>query len=104
MRRLPQAERTALWLWVIVAAIVWNGLYDILMTRGVNEFLFRAALYQAGRAPAPSMSYVMDLTVRNAIWISTVWAGIILLAGLVTIRLLRTGQRSAFMFHPSAER
>jgi hypothetical protein len=46
----------------------------------------------------------MDLTVRNAIWISTVWAGIILLAGLVTIRLLRTGQRSAFMFHPSSER
>ena len=96
MRRLPPAERTALWLWVIVAVVVWNGLYDILLTRGANEFLFRAALYQAGRGPAPSMSHLMDLTVQNAIWISTVWAGMILLAGLVTIRLLRKGQRSVF--------
>jgi hypothetical protein len=102
MRRLPEAERTALWLWLIVAAVVWNGLYDILLTRGVDEFLVRAALYQAGRMPEPSMSHMMDITVRNAIWISTVWSGMILLAGLVTIRLLRGGQRFAFRFDPPA--
>ena len=98
MRRLPPAERTALWLWLIVAAVVWNGLYDILLTRGVNEFLFRVALYLARRAPAPSMSHAMDITVRNAIWISTLWAGMIFLAGLVTIRLLRSGQRWPFTY------
>jgi hypothetical protein len=91
MRRLSSAERTAVVLWLIVAAVVWNGLYDILLRRGVDEFLFRAALYQAGRGAEVSMAHAMDVTVRDAIWISTLWAGMILLSALVTIRLLRRG-------------
>jgi hypothetical protein len=95
MQRLPPAERIALVLWLIVGVVVWNGLYDILLTRGVKEVLFRTALHQAGRAPAVPMAHVMDITVRDAIWISTLWACLILLAGLVTIRLLRRRGQSS---------
>jgi hypothetical protein len=91
MQRLPRAERLAVLLWLIVAVAVWNGVYDILLTRGVQESLFRAALHQAGRAPAVPLAQVMDLTVRDAIWIATLWSALILLAGLTTIRLLRPG-------------
>jgi hypothetical protein len=30
----------------------------------------------------------MDIAVRDAAWLSTLWAGILLLAGMITIRLL----------------
>ena len=90
MRRLSPPERRSVWLWVIAAVIAWNGIYDVLMTSGAREYLFRAALHDAGRGPAVAMAQMMDVTVRHATWISTLWASIILLAGLVTVRLLRT--------------
>ncbi len=89
MRRLPVAERIAVALWLAIAVVVWNGIYDVLLTRGVKEYLFRSALHEAGRGPMIPMSQIMDVTVQDAVWVSTLWASILLLAGLVTIRLGR---------------
>jgi hypothetical protein len=89
MRRLSFAERIGIAIWLAVAAIAWNGIYDVLLTRGVKEYLFRSALHEAGRGPRIPMSEIMAVTVRDAAWVSTLWASILLLAGLVTIRLLR---------------
>ena len=89
MPRLSPAERIAIWLWLIIAVVVWNGIYDVLLTRGAKEYLFRAALHEAGRGPFVPMAHVMDLTVRDAVWISTLWSSVILLAALVTLRLIR---------------
>jgi hypothetical protein len=55
----------------------------------VKEYLFRSALHEAGRGPMIPMSEIMDVTVRDAVWVSTLWASLLLLAGLVTIRLGR---------------
>jgi hypothetical protein len=89
MRPLPRAERIAVAIWLVLAVVVWNGIYDVLLTRGVKEYLFRSALHDAGRGPAVPIRGFMDIAVRDAVWISTLWAGIILLAGLVTIRMMR---------------
>lgn len=89
MRRLPFAERIAVALWLAIAVVVWNGIYDVLLTRGVKEYLLRSALHEAGRGPRIPMSQIMDVTVQDAVWVSTLWASILLLAGLVTIRLGR---------------
>ncbi len=75
-------------LWLGVGLVVWNGVYDLLLSRGIKEFMLRNALYHAGRAPRVSIAAVMDVTVFDAVWVSTIWATLIVLAGLVTIRLL----------------
>jgi hypothetical protein len=36
------------------------------------------------------MSQIMEVTVRDAVWVSTLWASVLLLAGLVTIRLIQS--------------
>jgi hypothetical protein len=81
-------RRTALWLalWIVVAVVVWNGVYDMLLTRGVKDYLLRAALNQAGRGPAVNLSEEMGIAVRYAAWMATLWASSVLLAGLVTLR------------------
>jgi hypothetical protein len=89
MRRLAVRERVAVWLWMVVAVIAGNGVYDLLVSRGIKYFLFRRALSEAGRAPAISLAQLMEATVRDAAWIGVLWGSSILLAGLCTIRLLR---------------
>lgn len=88
MRPLPRAQRVAVALWLIVGLVVWNGIYDLLVGQGIKEYLFREALHQAGRGPQVSIASVLDPFVFYATWASTVWAGTITLAGLLTIELL----------------
>jgi hypothetical protein len=89
MQALSRRERIVVWIWLIVAAVVWNGVYDVLLTRSAKDYLLRAALHESGRGPAVTISHAMYVAVRDAIWISTLWAGLILLAGLITLQVLR---------------
>jgi hypothetical protein len=86
MRRLDRSERIALALWLLLAVVVWNGIYDLLLTRSVKEYLLRQMMHQAGRGPDVPLAHMMDVAVQEAIWISTLWASGILLAGLWTVR------------------
>lgn len=95
MRKLERRERIAVAIWLVVAVVVWNGVYDLLMTRGIKDYLLRQALHQAGRGPEVSMTALIDLAISEATWISTLWASVILLAGLMTIRLLMRRVSSA---------
>jgi len=92
MRRLERAERIAVGVWLVVALVVWNGVYDLLQTRGIKDYLLRNALHQAGRGPEVSMTALLDLTTVEAFWVSTLWASVILLAGLWTVRLFSSRQ------------
>jgi hypothetical protein len=89
VRPLTGRERVAVAIWLVVPIVIWNVIYDLLLTRGVNDYLFRAALHEAGRGPATSMAEVMDRTVYDAVWVSTLFASIVALAGFFTIRYLR---------------
>ena len=88
MRPLPRAQRIAVALWIVLGVVVWNGVYDLVVGQGIKEYLFRQALFQAGRAPAPTIASVMDEFVFYATWVSTVWASVIMLAGFCTIKFL----------------
>jgi hypothetical protein len=95
IRKLPRNDRIAVTIWVIVSVVVWNGVYDLLMTRGIKDYLLRQALHQAGRGPEVSMTALIDLAITEATWVSTLWASAILLAGMMTIRLLTRRSPSA---------
>ena len=88
MRPLARPQRIAVALWLIVGLVVWNGVYDLIVGQGIKEYLFRTALYHAGRGPQSSIASVMDPFVFYAVWVSTIWASSIMLAGLFTIRML----------------
>jgi hypothetical protein len=84
-----RARRWAVTFWIVMAIVVWNGLYDLRITLGVREYLMRQALHDAGRGPEIAISDAMHETVRDAVKVATLWGGIILGAGLATVRLLR---------------
>ncbi len=88
MTALGRRERIAVGLWIIIAAVVWNGLYDLLLARSTQTYLFRQAIHQAGLGPWVDLTSALDIAVREAAWLSTLWACLLLLAGLITIRLI----------------
>jgi hypothetical protein len=94
MQRLTRRERALAGLWIVLAFALWNGVYDMTLGEGIKEYLFRSALHEAGRAPRVSIASVLDPFVFDAIWISTFWASLVMLAGLVTIRAMRRNDSS----------
>ncbi len=82
-------ERALVGLWLVMAVLLWNGVYDMTVGEGIKEYLFRSALHEAGRAPAVSIASVLDPYLFDAAWVSTFWASLVMLAGLLTIRVMR---------------
>ena len=82
-------ERALVVLWLVMALLLWNGVYDMTVGEGIKEYLFRSALYEAGRAPNVSIASVLDPYIFDAAWVSTFWASLVMLAGLLTIRVMR---------------
>ena len=89
MQRVPRRESLAIAGWVILGVLLWNGIYDMVLGQGLREYLFRSALHDAGRGPLMSISAVVDPYIVDALWISTFWSLLVVLAGMLTIRTLR---------------
>jgi hypothetical protein len=82
-------ERIAAALWIALAVFIGNGIYDVLITRGIKEYLFRRALAESEAAAPVPLGQLMSVTARDAALVGLSWAGAILVIGFVTIRLLR---------------
>jgi hypothetical protein len=87
--RPARAQRIAVALWLVLGFVLWNGIFEMLVVRGVKEYLFRAALFEAGRGPQIPMAAVMDPAIFNAAWVATLWTSVVLLAAFLTIRVLQ---------------
>jgi hypothetical protein len=88
VRPLTRRQRVIVGAWIVLSVAVWNGIFEMMVVRGVKEYLFRAALHEAGRAPFTPIANVMDVAIFNATWVATLWTSVILLTALVTIRAL----------------
>ena len=86
---LQRREKVAIALWLALGIGVWNAMYDQILEKGIKEYLFRSTLHEAGRAPQVAISTVLEPFLFDAVWVSTFWAGLVMLAGLLTIRMLR---------------
>ena len=86
---LARRERALAGVWLVLAIVLWNAVYDMTLGEGIKEYLFRSALHEAGRAPMVSIASVLDPYIVEALWVSTFWACLLMLAGLLTIRALR---------------
>ena len=95
MQPLVRRQRIALTIWIVLAVALWNGIFEMMVVRGVKEYLFRAALHEVGRRPFTPIGDVMDPAIFHATWVATLWTSIILLAALVTIRAFDRPSHSA---------
>jgi hypothetical protein len=89
VERVSRRESVAVAGWLILGILLWNGIYDMVLGQGLREYLFRAALHDAGRGPNMSIASVVDPYITDAVWIATFWSLLVVLAGMLTIRTLR---------------
>jgi hypothetical protein len=87
VRPLARRQRVDVAVWVVLAVALWNAIFEMMVIRGVKEYLFRAALHDAGRRPFTPIADVMDPAIFNATWVATLWTSVILLAAAMTIRM-----------------
>ena len=83
-----RSQRIAVALWLVLAVGLWNAIFEMMVIRGVKEYLFRAALFDAGRGPLTPIRQIMDPAIFDATWVATLWTSVVALLALVTIRLL----------------
>ena len=74
---VSRAQRLAVGLWLVLAVALWNGIFEMMVVRGVKEYLFRAALFDAGRGPLTPIAEVMDPAIYHATWVATLWASVV---------------------------
>jgi hypothetical protein len=90
MSEAPRNTNTRLLLlWLAVAFVTWNGVYDMRMHDAARGYLLETALAQAGLGRGVDMRAAMHRGLVDAVAFSTAWASGVLLAGLVTIRARR---------------
>ena len=87
MGHVPRAVRLA---WVACAAlavVVWNGVFDLLVSRGEKFYLWQQAEATIARAPRASLDDIMTRTIYDAIVIASLWSLLVLIvsAGAVTV-------------------
>jgi hypothetical protein len=76
-------------LWLALGVAVWNGFYQLYIEIGTHQYLQLAAEAELKGQPGPSMSGVMDLSQRAGARAATIWAALIVAAGLGTVYLRR---------------
>ena len=86
---MTRIEKRLLILWLALAFVVWNGVYDMRMHDTVRGYLVETALAQAGLSRGVDMGVVLHRGLVDAVAFSTAWAAGVLLAGLVTMRTYR---------------
>ena len=86
MQALRRRQRIAVAIWCVLAVALWNGIFEMMVVRGVKEYLFRAAQHEAGGRPFTPVADVMDPAIFHATWVATLWTSIVFLAALLTIR------------------
>jgi hypothetical protein len=76
-------------LWLLLGVAVWNGFFDLYVSRGAREYLQLAAEAELGRGPIPLMAEVMARARHDGAIAASLWAVVIVAAGWLTIRATR---------------
>jgi hypothetical protein len=71
--------------WLIFSVAVWNGFFDLYVSRGAREYLQLQAEFELGRGPAPAMAEVMARASRDGVRGASIWAALVLVAGWATV-------------------
>lgn len=84
------SRRVLALLWLLVGAALWNGVFDLYVSRGAREYLQRRAEFELHRGPEPSMAAVMDGAKRDGMVAASLWSVIVIGFGFATVAFVKT--------------
>jgi hypothetical protein len=93
MTPLDRRARVVMAIWFVVAVVAWNGLYDLLLAKSTETYLFQAAMHELGKGPAVDLRTSMEAAVWKAVWLSTLWSAVLLGLGYALSGSGRTQSR-----------
>jgi hypothetical protein len=97
-------RRALVIVWLGIGVVVWNGVFDVLMTRGVKEYLYRQAAHELGRdGERVTMREIMNETMADAAVRASIWAVLLSGAGILTV-ILCTRSSTTGTVNPNARR
>jgi hypothetical protein len=76
-------------LWLVLVVALWNGIFDLYVSRGAREYLQLQAEFQLGLGPEPAMAEVMAQATRQGLFGATLWAVLVFAAGMGTLFVAR---------------
>ena len=81
-------------LWLALGVAVWNGFFDLYVSRGAREYGQLRVEHEFRNGPDPDMLAVMARAQRDGVRGATIWAGLVVAAGWGTIWVVqRRGAR-----------
>lgn len=83
------SSRALLLVWLAVAVLVWNGIFDLYVSRGAREYLQAVAEAELGWGTPPVMAEVMSWTQERGALAATGWALLVFGTGCLTLYLRR---------------
>lgn len=76
-------------LWLVLGVAVWNGFFDLYVSRGAREFNQLRVEFELGRGSEPDMAGVMARAQRDGVEAATLWALLVSAGGWATIWIAR---------------
>src|SRR3954470_13314723 len=87
--RLTRIDKRLLILWIALAFVVWNGVYDMRMHDTVRGYLLETTRKEAGLGAGVEMRPYLRRGRVDAIAFSSAWSLGVLLAGVSTMHVYR---------------
>ena len=81
-------------LWLVVGIAVWNGFFDLYVSRGAREYAQLRLEHELKIGPEPDMNAVMARATRDGVRGSTAWAAGIVICGWATMWYARRERRA----------
>jgi hypothetical protein len=72
-------------LWLALGVAVWNGFFDLYVSRGAREYGQLRVEHEFRNGPDPDMQAVMARAQRDGVQGATIWAALVVAAGWGTI-------------------
>ena len=72
-------------LWLVLGAAIWNGFFDLYVSRGAREYGQLRVEHELGRGPEPDMKEVMGRAQRDGAVAASLWAVLVIAAGAGTL-------------------
>ena len=83
------SRRTAGWLWILWAFVVWNVVFDRVVIDAGREYVRVADAAARGNSPYAKIDDTMRPARSRALWLATASAGVILVVGFAVISTTR---------------
>jgi hypothetical protein len=82
-------------LWLVIGVGVWNGVFDLYVSRGAREYGQKSAEADLGLGPRVTMAGVMAGATHDGLVAASLWAGAIVACGWLTVGLAPPRSRAS---------